>query len=67
MEIIHWCLRNLTCLVCPVPSTYIGMPSPALGPAVLHRGNDVASLPPHNLTQQSGLNTYLASDLVGHA
>ncbi len=40
---------NLTFLVSPIPSTYIGMPSPALGPAVLHWGNDVASLPPHDI------------------
>ncbi len=37
------------CLVCPIPSTYVGMPSPALGPAVLCWGNDVVSLPPHNI------------------
>jgi hypothetical protein len=28
--------------VCPIPSMYIGMCSPALGPAVLRYGNDVA-------------------------
>ena len=28
--------------VCPIPSTYVGMCSPALGPAVLHYGADVA-------------------------
>jgi hypothetical protein len=63
MEIIHRSPWNLTCLVFPVPSTYLGMPSPALGPAVLCLGDDVASLPPQDLTQQSGLNTHLASDL----
>ncbi len=43
-------------------STYIGMPSPASGPAVLQWGNDVVGLPPQNLTQQSGPITRLASD-----
>jgi hypothetical protein len=28
-------------LVCPIPSTYVGTCSPALGPAVLRYGNDV--------------------------
>jgi hypothetical protein len=51
------------CLVCPIPNTYVGMHSPASGPAVLQLGNDVASLPPQNLTQQSGPITCLASDL----
>ncbi len=49
MEIIHQSPWNLTCSVWPVTSTYIGMPSPTLGPAVLHWGNDVASLPPHDI------------------
>ena len=30
-------------LVCPIPSTYVEMCSPVLGPAVLRCGNDVAS------------------------
>ena len=30
-------------LVCLIPSRYVGMCSPALGPAVLRYGNDVAS------------------------
>ncbi len=29
-------------LVCPIPSTYVRTCSPALGPAVLQYGNDVA-------------------------
>ncbi len=50
MESIHQSSWNLRFLVCPIPSTYVGMPSPALGPAVLCWGDDdnVASLPPHN-------------------
>jgi hypothetical protein len=63
MEIIHQSPWNLACLVCPVPSTYVGMLSPALGSAVLRCGDNVASLPPHSLTQQSGLNKRLASDI----
>ncbi len=62
MGIIYWAPWNLTCLVCPVPSTYVEMPSPALGPAVLRWGNNVVSLPPQDLTQQSGLITHLAPD-----
>ncbi len=49
MESIHWSSCNWMCLVCPIPSTYVGMPSPELGPAVLRWGNDMASLPPHNI------------------
>ncbi len=35
-------------LVCLIPSSYVGVHSPALGPAVLRQGADVASLPPQN-------------------
>ncbi len=38
-------------------------PSPASGPAVLLWDDDVASSPPQNLTQRSGLITCVASDL----
>jgi len=31
-------------LVCPIPSTYVEMHSPVLGPAVLRCGNDVAMM-----------------------
>jgi len=31
-------------LVCPIPSTYVEMHSPVLGPAVLRYGDDVAML-----------------------
>jgi hypothetical protein len=57
------CRHQHPTLPTKVPSTYVGIPSPALGPAVLCQGNDVASLPPQDLTQQSGLLTCLASDL----
>ncbi len=63
MEIIYQSPWNLMCSVCPIPSTYIGMPSPAWGPAVLYWGDDVASLPPQTLTQQCGPLIGLASDL----
>ncbi len=53
---------NLTYLICPVPINYVERPSPAFGPAVLRWGNDVASLPPQDLTQQSSLITRLASN-----
>jgi hypothetical protein len=31
-------------LVCPIPSTYVEMHSPVLGPAVLRCGSDVAMM-----------------------
>ena len=31
-------------VVCPIPSTYVEMHSPVLGPAVLRCGNDVAMM-----------------------
>ncbi len=61
-------LQNLTRLVCPIPSTYIGMLSPASGPEVLHWGDDVESLPPHNLTMwwACHLITWLNSLALSH-
>ena len=37
----------MTCLVCPIPSTYVEARSPVLGPAVLRCGDDVADTPRH--------------------
>jgi hypothetical protein len=50
--------------------TYIGMLSPASGPAVLRQGNDVVNLYLVSLEIQppwSSLLTHIASDLVGRS
>jgi hypothetical protein len=41
--------------VCPIPNTYVGMCSPALGPAVLRYGNDVAIRPRQDLPRSDSV------------
>ncbi len=55
----------LTCLVCLIPSTFVGMPSPASWLAVLHWGTDVANTSGYLKAWLKSLtfDTSLASDL----
>jgi hypothetical protein len=67
---VPWTFHFHGRILYPILNTYIGMLSPASGPAVLHRGDEVVNLYLISLeiqSQWSGLLTGIAFDLVRHA